>query len=327
VTNIATLTALPVADIFSQPLDSVVNVGDPASFSVGASPVSPCSTPISYQWRHNGVNIANATDATLNIGSAQVSDAGIYSVAITNSFGSVLSTNVTLYVVDVANQVIGSGTGLLGLYYSNHLSTAPFIGTPSWTNIDQQIAFAWLTGAPDDAINFPSLVNTDHFTVRWVGQIQGEWNQTYNLYTTNDDGIRLWVNNQLVINSWVNQGGTAEHVGTVPLTTNLQSILVEFFENTGNADVALSWDSPSQVKQVIAMSQLYPAAGPPAPPQFTATLNNRTNLVFNWGPGTYTIAWATNVLGPYTNKINAVISPYTVTIGSEPQRFFRLQVQ
>jgi hypothetical protein len=33
------------------------------------------------------------------------------------------------------------------------------------------------------------------------------------------------------------------------------------------------------------------------------------------------------VLGPYTNKINALISPYTLKIGTEPQRFFRLQVQ
>jgi hypothetical protein len=326
-TRDAGLTVQPIADISSQPFDLTVSVGDPASFFIGASPVFPCNTPITYQWRHNGINIANATDTTLNIQSAQISDAGTYSVLITNSLGSISSSNATLHVIDVANQVIGSGTGLLGLYYSNHQSTAPFIGTPAWTNVDQQIAFAWLAGAPDAAFNFPSLVNTDHFTVRWIGQIQGQWNQTYNLYSTNDDGLRLWVNDQLVIDSWVNQGGTVEHSGTTPLTTNLQSILVEYFENTGNADLALSWDSPSQVKQVIQTSQLYPAAAPPAPPAFTATVNNRTNLVFNWGPGTYTIAWSTNVLGPYTNKINAVISPYTLTIGSEPQRFFRLQVQ
>jgi hypothetical protein len=326
-TRDAILTVQPVADISGQPLDTVVNLGDQANFSVTASPIAPCSSSISYQWRHNGVNIPNGTDANLSIASAQLSDAGLYSVAVTNSFGSVLSSNATLHVVDVANQVIGTGTGLLGLYYSNHLSTAPFTGTPSWTNVDQQLAFEWLTGAPDDLFNIPSLVNTDHFTVRWVGQLQGEWNQTYTLYSTNDDGLRLWVNGQLVIDSWVNQSGAVEHSGTLPLTTNLQSILVEYFENTGNADLALSWDSASQIKQVIPMSQLYPAVAAPAPPAFAATVNNRTNLIFNWGPGTYTIAWSTNVLGPYTNKINAVISPYTLTIGPEPQRFFRLQVQ
>jgi len=229
--------------------------------------------------------------------------------------------------VDIANQVIGNGSGLLGLYYSNRLSTAPFLGTPSWTNVDQQIAFTWLTGPPDSLFNFPSLVNTDHFTVRWVGQIQGEWNQTYTLSSTNDDGLRLWINGQLVIDSWVNQSGTVEHSGTLALTTNKQDILVEYFENTGNADLALSWESPSQLKDVIPMSQLYPAAAAPAPPDFTATVSNGTNLVFTWGPGTHTIAWATDVLGPYTNKINAVISPYTLKIGSEPQRYFRLQVQ
>jgi hypothetical protein len=297
------------------------------SLSVGAAPVAPCNTPINYQWRHNGVNVANGTDAILNIPSAQLSDAGVYSVLITNIYGSLASSNATLHVVDVANQVIGTGSGLLGLYYSNHLSTAPFVGTPAWSNVDQQIAFTWLAGAPDAGFNIPSLVNTDHFTVRWVGQLQGEWNQAYTLYTTNDDGLRLWVNGQLVIDSWLGQGGTVEHIGTLPLTTNRQDILVEYFENTGNADVALSWESPSQVKQVIPMSQLYPAAAAPAPPSFTGAVSNGTNLVFNWGPGTYTIAWATNVLGPYTNKINAVISPYILKIGSEPQRYFRLQVQ
>ena len=326
-TRDALLTVLPVADIAGQPSDLVVNVGDTASFAVGANPVSPCSSSLGYQWRRNGVNVPNGTDSTLNIPNAQISDAGVYSVLIFNTFGSVLSSNATLHVVDVANQVIGTGSGLLGLYYSNHLSTAPFVGTAVWTNVDPQIAFTWLTGAPDDGLNFPSLVNTDHFSVRWVGQLQGGWNQTYTLYTTNDDGLRLWINGQLVIDSWVNQSGAVEHSGTLALTTNRQDILVEYFENTGNADVALSWESPSQVKQVIQMSQLYPAAAAPAPPAFTGTVNNGTNLVFKWGPGTYTIAWATNVLGPYTNKINAVISPYTLTIGSEPQRFFRLQVQ
>jgi hypothetical protein len=326
-TRDALLTVQPIADISGQPFDTAVNLGSPASFSVSAAPVAPCNTPLSYQWRHNGVNVSNGTDAILNIQNAQLSDAGVYSVLISNSLGSISSSNATLHVVDIANQVIGNGSGLLGLYYSNHLSTAPFVGTPSWTNVDQQIAFSWAAGAPDALFNSPSLVNTDHFTVRWIGQIQGEWNQTYNLYSTNDDGLRLWINGQLVIDSWVNQSGAVEHSGTIPLTTNRQDILVEYFENTGNADLALSWDSPSQVKDVIAMSQLYPASGASAPPDFVATVSNGTNLVFNWGPGTYTIAWATDVLGPYTNKINAVISPYTLKIGSEPQRFFRLQVQ
>jgi hypothetical protein len=326
-TRDAILTVEPIAEISGQPSDLVVNLGDTASFSVTAAPIAPCSTPISYQWRHNGVNVANGTDANLSIPNAQTADAGVYSVLITNSLGSITSSNVTLHVVDVANQVIGTGTGLLGLYYSNHLSTAPFLGTPSWTNLDQQIAFNWLNGAPDASFNFPSLVNTDHFTVRWVGQIQGEWNQPYTFYSTNDDGLRLWVNGQLVIDSWVNQSGVVEHSGTLPLTTNLQDILVEYFENTGNADLALSWDSPSQVKDVVPTSQLYPAVAPPAPPAFNWAVSNGTNLVFNWGPGTYTIAWATNVLGPYNNKINAVVSPYTVPIGSDPQRYFRLQAQ
>jgi hypothetical protein len=51
-----------------------------------------------------------------------------------------------------------------------------------------------------------------------------------------------------------------------------------------------------------------------------------TTLVFNWGPGTYVLTSSTNVNGPYTD-LSAATSPYSVTIGSDPQKYFRLRVQ
>jgi len=56
------------------------------------------------------------------------------------------------------------------------------------------------------------------------------------------------------------------------------------------------------------------------------SLSQGTNPVFKWGPGTCTLVWATNVTGPYTNRIDGVTSPHTNLIGSEPEKYFRLQV-
>jgi len=73
-----------------------VNAGSPASFSVTASGTAP----LNYQWRRNGSDIANATQATLQIASVTVADNGAdYAVVISNSAGSAVSNAATLTVL------------------------------------------------------------------------------------------------------------------------------------------------------------------------------------------------------------------------------------
>ncbi|HSU53711.1 MAG TPA: PA14 domain-containing protein [Candidatus Dormibacteraeota bacterium] len=275
-----TLTVQQVADINPPPVDTVANLGDPTSMAVGAN-MNACSGTLFYQWRHAGTNVPGGTEASLGIPNAQLTDAGVYDVIVANAYDSVTSAPAKLYVVDGANQIVGSGSGLLGLYYSNHLSTAPFTGTAAWTNTDGQVNFDWGTGAPDQFFNSPSLVNTDHFTVRWYGQLQPGWAQPYTFYTTNDDGIRLWVNGQLVIDSWVNQSASG-HSGSINLGTNTVPIIVEYFENTSSAVAKLAWDSLSQSKDFIAQSQLYPAVTFDLP---TVAMTSPTNSS-SWNSGT-----------------------------------------
>jgi hypothetical protein len=80
--------------IISQPANQTVTVGGSATFSVmaGGSP------PLSYQWNFNGTNISGATDSTLTLNNVQASQAGNYTVLVTNAFGSVLSSNVVLTI-------------------------------------------------------------------------------------------------------------------------------------------------------------------------------------------------------------------------------------
>jgi hypothetical protein len=80
--------------ITTQPTSQTVNVGQGVTFSVVASGTAP----LSYQWQKNGANIAGATSASYTIGAAQASDAGTYSVVVSNSAGSVTSSTATLTV-------------------------------------------------------------------------------------------------------------------------------------------------------------------------------------------------------------------------------------
>ncbi len=92
-----TVTTADVAPVInSQPKDAVVGKETSVTFAVGASGV-PEPT---YQWRKNSVDIAGATSASYTIASAALSDAGTFSVVVTNSAGTVTSRNATLGVLE-----------------------------------------------------------------------------------------------------------------------------------------------------------------------------------------------------------------------------------
>ena len=88
----AMVVAATAPTITSQPSASSVAVGSAASFSV----VADGTAPLSYQWRKDGVAISGATSSTYTIASTKTTDAGSYTVVVTNSAGSVTSSAATL---------------------------------------------------------------------------------------------------------------------------------------------------------------------------------------------------------------------------------------
>jgi len=96
----ATLTVTGPPVITMQPVTTNIVAGSSASFSVAAAG----TPPLGYQWRFNGINIANnsqfsgAMNAMLTLAAAAVTNAGGYSVVVTNSSGSVTSAVASLTV-------------------------------------------------------------------------------------------------------------------------------------------------------------------------------------------------------------------------------------
>jgi uncharacterized delta-60 repeat protein len=99
VSSLALLTVNPPPTITSQPLAQTALAGGRTSFSVLASG----TTPISYQWLKNGQQIPGATLNALSLNIVQFTDAGMYSVAVSNAGGSVLSANARLGVSSPQN--------------------------------------------------------------------------------------------------------------------------------------------------------------------------------------------------------------------------------
>ncbi|UQZ32842.1 glycosyl hydrolase [Paenibacillus sp. PK3_47] len=137
--------------------------------------------------------------------------------------------------------------GLRGEYYNN----ATLSGSPVLVRTDANINFVWRQAAPDPAV-VPNL-----FSVRWRGRLGAAYSETYTIYSYSDDGIRIWIDGTLVIDSWMKQSGE-ERRGSVKLTAGrLHEFKVEYFENQGDARAVLMWESPSQAKSVIPAGAFY----------------------------------------------------------------------
>ena len=91
----ANLTVTVPPTITAQPQSLTLLVGATAGFNVAATGTPP---PV-YQWQLNGTNIPSATTNSFNLTNLQTTNAGIYSVLVTNLAGSVVSSNATLYVI------------------------------------------------------------------------------------------------------------------------------------------------------------------------------------------------------------------------------------
>ncbi len=144
------------------------------------------------------------------------------------------------------NSTAGSGTDLTATYFDDES-----LNHQKLTRIDPIINFDWGWDAPDK--NIPS----DHFSARWTGFILPSYSETYTFYVNSDDGARLWVDNQLLIDNWKEGAHTSS--GKISLTAGQKyNIKLEYYENAGLAKLQLFWSSIRQSKEDIPQSKLYP---------------------------------------------------------------------
>jgi hypothetical protein len=166
----------------------------------------------------------------------------------------------------------GNGTGLMGEYWN----TTDFTGPRAYSGVDGYLNIGWGTGAPN------ASVNPDNFSVRWTGQIQPKYSGEWTFHMQGDDGVRLYVNNQLVVDHWVLAGLGTEYTGKITLTAGQKyDIKLELFEGGGAAGVVMQWSHQYQAKEVVPATQLYPAVA--TMPKWTL---NPTALQFNGTVGT-----------------------------------------
>ncbi|MEM8502624.1 MAG: PA14 domain-containing protein [Cyanobacteria bacterium P01_D01_bin.1] len=175
---------------------------------------------------------------------------------VVNEYEGTLTINDSSIGDDGGGANIGTGNGLKAEYYNKADFTSPIL-----TRTDATVDFDWGRRSPDESIR----PNT--FSARWTGQIESQFSETYTFYTLADDGVRLWVNDQLLVDAFIDQSPT-EYSGTIDLVAGEKyDIRMEYYERGASAVAQLSWESASQVKQIIPRAQLYsPIITPPTEP-------------------------------------------------------------
>ena len=125
--------------------------------------------------------------------------------------------------------------------------------TPALTRIDPQVNFptsAWGANPPN-----PSL--TGAYGVRWTGQIEPPTSSLYSFSVANQDGARLWVNGQELINDWLAHTGTVD-TATIILQAGVRyNIELDYYHDQYLGDCVLSWSDGQSVSGVIPSTALF----------------------------------------------------------------------
>lgn len=157
--------------------------------------------------------------------------------------------NDVLYRVDLTDPrlaALSSGTGLTAQYFSGS-----DFNTYVTTSSTQAVNYNWGSGSP--ATGVPG----GNFSVRFTGEIDPAYSQTYTFSSTTDGGIRMWINGQLLIDDWTPHASTADRATMAFSANQHYDIRIDYSDGDGKAALQLQWQSSNQAMQVVPVTALY----------------------------------------------------------------------
>ena len=178
------------------------------------------------------------------------------------------------------------GTGLLGEYHSG-------LGDPNNPNPPFDSA-SIITTEVDPGVNFnadgfrPLFVPHDNISVKWTGSVKAPVDGDYVFSTNADDGIRLFIDGNLVIDNYVYQGATYRSANPITFTAgSLHTVEVDYFQGGGGGLAQLYWAYPGQSSQIVPYYALYPnlpQSAPAAPVNLNA-FGGSNQVALTWYTG------------------------------------------
>lgn len=191
------------------------------------------------------------------------------------------------------------------------------------TRIDSTVNFGWGGGTPAPG------VRGDNFAVRWSGLVKSPVSEDVTFFAAADDGVRLWVSEKPIdpemdppiVDAWRLQAETEYAADPIKLEAGKKYyILMEMYENAGDAAARLRWASASIPKQIISQAFLFSSEQVPKFGRLSGTVVDqekkpisRALVTIKSGEQTYSLR--TDAAGYYTLLIPVGKAEITVAFG------------
>jgi hypothetical protein len=138
-----------------------------------------------------------------------------------------------------------SEPGLSGQYFN----TVNLAGLQV-SRTDPGVDFNWGNNAPH------ARLAADLYSVRWTGQVKMPAAGPVTFITESDDGVRLWINGQLVINNWTDHPRTENASAVGAPLGQWVDLRLEYYERAKESVIRLNWEYPGQARQIIPVESL-----------------------------------------------------------------------
>ena len=302
-TAVATVTVSPAADTQAPTVPTLISATAKSSTEVDlAWTASTDNVAVTgYQITRNGSIIGSVPATALVWADTTVSASAtfIYTVKAYDGVGNYSGPSNSVQVTTPATTPLPGAcpapaiNAFTGCYYSNMTLS----GNPVFVRTDNPIDFYWGNGSPD-----PSLQPLD-FSVRWQGNFTfGQGTYTFSVITS--DGMRLYVDGNLILNAWRDQPPYF-YTATQTLSQGSHLVVVEYYEHLGGATAQVFWKNTSPANTQAPVISSFSATPATTSPGHSVTLG--------WNVSGATSVSIDNGVGDVTNSSSIAVTPAMTT--------------
>lgn len=163
--------------------------------------------------------------------------------------------NISLF----AASTWGEGNGLNAAYYTGQFDSLLF------QRIEPAIHLADFT-----AVRFHHKLTSNQYSIRYTGNLLPQTDADYTFYTEAGGGVRLWVNNELIIDQWREQYPGFITSKTIKLQKNKPYTLrLDYFNDDDRSGIKLYWSYGDMPRECVPPSQLFHDLNRPSPKAIT----------------------------------------------------------